>query len=517
MTQTINKAKQATYLLVAFFVVLHLSLATSFGVSVDEAHYGLYALNLDWSYFDHPPMVGWLLALGRPFGLSEFVLRLIPTLIMTLNCALLYQLTSRIYRNPRVGFIAVALFQLGAITQLLGWGMVPDIPLMTWNLLIANLLISLRDEFHWQMWLLFGFFVGLTGLTKYTAIAIPISIFIWLLWERQLITWLRQPPLWLSIIIALIMILPVLLWNHWNQWISFDYQFNHGTAGDWQWKNVGKMQIVQFAAYSPLLFILAISFILTKIFGNKESNKSPTRYSGNKQKKASHSISGERYLLCGALVNLAIVAWSSGNGELLPHWASIGWLLFTPLAAYQLQRSWGSIGGKIWISMVGLLSIVLVSLVFILLAIKPVKSIPGSKDALMDLVGWEAAAHRAEALANQHNAPYLWVANWADASRIAWYTHPSIIQVADNKMNQFEVWNGYPQGTNRAILTLPKRIKDERTPTQRITPVEQNQCTLIDELPYSIEGIEVNVFWYYLCQPLTLDDSVSKPETTLLP
>ena len=39
---------------------LHLALALAVNLSVDEAHYALYASHLDWSYFDHPPLVGWL-------------------------------------------------------------------------------------------------------------------------------------------------------------------------------------------------------------------------------------------------------------------------------------------------------------------------------------------------------------------------------------------------------------------------------------------------------------------------
>jgi len=258
------------------------------------------------------------------------------------------------------------LFHLGVITQLLGWGMVPDVPLITWNLLLANLVMSLRQQFHWQLWMVFGVVVGLTGLTKYTAIAIPVSIAIWLLREKQFIQWLKQPGLWLSIVIAIIMILPVLLWNHWNQWISFDYQFNHGTEGTWKWSNVARMQLVQFATYSPLLFGLGIAFLLSRI---------PLPWTKTAQKKRfqqgiilppEKDNSGESYLLISALVNLAIVGWSSGNGELLPHWAAIGWLLLTPLAAHQLTLSWNSLSGKIWTSIAGGLSIIIAALGFLL-------------------------------------------------------------------------------------------------------------------------------------------------------
>jgi 4-amino-4-deoxy-L-arabinose transferase-like glycosyltransferase len=53
-------------------VLLHLAIGASIGLSVDEAHYLLYAAYPDWSYFDHPPLVGWvqwpLVALGAPSG-----------------------------------------------------------------------------------------------------------------------------------------------------------------------------------------------------------------------------------------------------------------------------------------------------------------------------------------------------------------------------------------------------------------------------------------------------------------
>ena len=41
-------------------VVLHLAMGALIDLSPDEAHYALYASHLDWSYYDHPPLVGWL-------------------------------------------------------------------------------------------------------------------------------------------------------------------------------------------------------------------------------------------------------------------------------------------------------------------------------------------------------------------------------------------------------------------------------------------------------------------------
>jgi hypothetical protein len=49
-------------------LLAHLALAAVLSLSPDEAHYAVYGSRPDWSYFDHPPLVGWIqwpaLALG---------------------------------------------------------------------------------------------------------------------------------------------------------------------------------------------------------------------------------------------------------------------------------------------------------------------------------------------------------------------------------------------------------------------------------------------------------------------
>jgi len=51
------------------FAILRLLVIPTFGLGVDEAHYVLYGRFLDLSYFDHPPLVGWVqAALAWIFG-----------------------------------------------------------------------------------------------------------------------------------------------------------------------------------------------------------------------------------------------------------------------------------------------------------------------------------------------------------------------------------------------------------------------------------------------------------------
>ena len=57
MGQSISWTK-FTATVLGLSVIIHLIFGFLLDFSVDEAHYALYAEHLDWSYFDHPPLVG---------------------------------------------------------------------------------------------------------------------------------------------------------------------------------------------------------------------------------------------------------------------------------------------------------------------------------------------------------------------------------------------------------------------------------------------------------------------------
>jgi len=96
-TQPEQRSRQAAWSLIAGVTLLHLLVAPGIGLSVDEAHYALYGLHLDWSYFDHPPMVGWLQAVILPFAQSDFALRLIPIALSAAASVVLYQLALELF------------------------------------------------------------------------------------------------------------------------------------------------------------------------------------------------------------------------------------------------------------------------------------------------------------------------------------------------------------------------------------------------------------------------------------
>ena len=62
-----------------FFAILNLFLNCHFQLHYDESYYWAFSQNLDWSYYDHPPMISLLIRISNviispflPIGIPFF-------------------------------------------------------------------------------------------------------------------------------------------------------------------------------------------------------------------------------------------------------------------------------------------------------------------------------------------------------------------------------------------------------------------------------------------------------------
>ena len=121
-------------------VLLHLVMGALIDLSPDEAHYALYASHLDWSYYDHPPLVGWSQWLFLQFGGANVWMRVVPMLAWVLTVWGVMRLCDAMY--PQIAMNSVfglrvdlLLLLLSPIPHLLGFALTPDallMPLTCW-------------------------------------------------------------------------------------------------------------------------------------------------------------------------------------------------------------------------------------------------------------------------------------------------------------------------------------------------------------------------------------------------
>ncbi|MGC9386608.1 MAG: ArnT family glycosyltransferase [Hydrogenovibrio sp.] len=482
----------ASLTLVSLVTLWHLLLAGQLNLSVDEAHYALYGLKPDWSYFDHPPMVGWLNALILPFTHSDFGLRLLPATLFALSNWMLYRLTLRLFPDFQWGgFWTLALVNSAIMFQLLSLSMLPDTPLMLASLMLFWHLLNLREsETHSRRalknWLWIGFWLGIAALSKYTAITLVLSLLLVMLMEKRFF-WLKDKGLWLAVILTSLMITPVLYWNANHDWVSFLYQLNHGQHHDhWDWQRALNTQLAQLGVYSPLLYLAGLWLML-----QAWRNPAP----------AADSI---RLLAAFALPIIVLFALNSGYEMSLPHWTQLAWLLISPAVVYWVWQHWARRAVRTLVYISSALTLT-VSLALNSLLALPWMPFPDNENPVRELHGWAQTVALAQSFQNDQQQPPLFAPNWTQASRIGWYAYPQPVYVTDNRFDQFDLWYGQPAPGSDGLLIVPSY---EDIPPKTARPGHFQQCHLLAENPirepnrFGENDITVVTYRIYHCQGL---------------
>jgi hypothetical protein len=190
----------------------------------EEAYHWNFARHPDWSYYDHPPMVAWGIALGRLLlGDTPLGIRLVPILFSVGTTLLLVRLARRFYGEP-AALWAVFLHALQPVTLVVGgWGF-PDSPLLFFWALTLTWVWEALDTGRPGWWLAAGAALGAAMLSKYTAAFLVPSVLLYLLCSRRDRHWLATPWPYLAGVCSLVVFSPVLYWNWAHQWVSFRFQ-----------------------------------------------------------------------------------------------------------------------------------------------------------------------------------------------------------------------------------------------------------------------------------------------------
>ncbi len=214
--------------LVIVSVIIRAFLAFWLEFGNDEVYYVLYALFPDWSHFDHPPMIGWMMQItSLNLQLNhEFFLRLSSVIFMTFNTFIIFNI-GKLIKNERTGLYAAILYNTSIYSGIItGVFILPDTP--------QNLF------WIWSMWLIFNIFkedtitksaqnkllllgltIGLGMISKYTSVFLWIGVIGYIIFNDK--RWLKQSYLYISLIISLLVLFPVIYWNYSNDFISFGF------------------------------------------------------------------------------------------------------------------------------------------------------------------------------------------------------------------------------------------------------------------------------------------------------
>jgi 4-amino-4-deoxy-L-arabinose transferase-like glycosyltransferase len=400
-----------------------LATAPFFDLGVDEAHYVLYAKHLDLSYFDHPPLVGWIHALiYYPFGSNELLARIPAILLLALTSFLCYRFILS-FGSPREALYGTLALNSSFMFGALGLGLVPETVLIPLVFLLIFSIQKVESGGSNTDFFLLGVILGLAGLAKYTSVLFVPALVIYLVLQRRSDI-LLNPRLLITALVALLLISPVLVWNVRNDFISFKFQSGHVVGGDRvSFEKLYLSLATQFVAFSPPLFCLAI-------FGFIQSSRK--FYS---QMKLPLLLGGVPFLF---------FLYASLYKRALPHWNAVFFLLFIPIGTVLLSRIPSRTARNLLVFSLWF-STVISLFVHFELAFKLFR-FPDYKSPFRDIYAVSTSVQQAnkilatDATPNKNKA--LAVTNWSAASRVLYYSLPygSEVFLIDMRRDQFQIW-----------------------------------------------------------------------------
>ena len=203
------------YLLGAI-LVLNLLQAYFTELIYDEAYYWYYSKNLAWGYFDHPPMVAWLIKLSGLVLNGELGVRFMTCLISAATYLVLWKIIDHPKKKDYVLQFFVVTFSM-TLLNAYGFFTLPDTPLI----FFTALFLLLYKRFIKTPTLILSIFLGLVMsalmYSKYHAVLVIVFV---LLSNLKL---LKNKYAWLAVLIALLSYTPHLLWLYENDFVSIKY------------------------------------------------------------------------------------------------------------------------------------------------------------------------------------------------------------------------------------------------------------------------------------------------------
>src|ERR1700675_3623553 len=246
-----------TVLIVLALVALRLIAAAVTPITFDEAYYWMWSKHLAGGYYDHPPMVAFVIRLGTMIaGDTELGVRLVSILLALPMSWAVYRAAAILFGGQRVAATAAILLNVTLMAAVGTLIVTPDAPLLVASSFVLFFLAKVLETGRGAWWLAVGAAVGASLLSKYTALFFGPAILIWLVAVPKLRRWLISPWPVLGGIVSLLIFSPVILWNADHQWVSFIKQIGRARIEDFRPAFIGELIPTQIAFATPLVFIL---------------------------------------------------------------------------------------------------------------------------------------------------------------------------------------------------------------------------------------------------------------------
>ena len=428
----------------------------------DEAYYWQYAQHMDLSFYDHPPMVAWLIWLGTSIlGHNEFGVRIGALICGLISMGYLYALTQNLYDKSTAmrAVLLLTILPLGFATGIL---MTPDAPLVAaWAATLYYMERALIANQN-SAWLGMGIAFGLGMLSKYSLGLLGIAALVFVIIDPTARRWMLRPHPYLAALLAVVLFSPVIIWNYENNWASFSFQSNRVLADTYEF-SVHKLIAHIMILLTPVGFLAAaLAFFPAKI---------PT----------DQQLEQRRHLFVQVFagVPLFICFILSTFDSPRFHWTAPIWLAIFPTIAWMIGQTDHLSAMAKRIQAAWRLTIITCVFAYAFVLHYVVLGIPGIPYQLLtEHYFWREAATEIKQIVQEVRSQtgeepiVVGMSKWSVASALTFYTHNDAkLEVRSRNMfgesgAMYEFWFPSEPPTQRPIIQVGmKRRHLEQTPS----------------------------------------------------
>ncbi|GLQ18265.1 ArnT family glycosyltransferase [Maritalea porphyrae] len=394
----------------------------------DEAYYWLWGQNLALSYFDHPGLAGWLLGLtDAVFGTSLFGLRIASVLTAVGSLWVLWAYAGRILPQHQHRVFLFLTLMIAASPTLFVWStLVYHDHLLIFVSLAAMYFFTcyLGDEAqnkagsHSHLYL-GAFFLGLAGLTKYSAVFMGLAIAILVIGHPKLRHLLAKPHIYLAGTLTIAMQTPTLIWNLNKDFASFGFHFNDRHGAQWL-SEFNSDSFFNFVLVTLLLFGPFLVPPFVRLF----------RQSTNAD-----------FFGVGIWLARLVTVMSTGTFMFISlfsftlwYWSDLSYILMLVMLPVLAMRKWLALS-HIWFG------VVVISLVCANYTIVPIANVLGQRDIEAATVyGWHEIADFVEQAEQKHKTDFVAATRFQSASQLSFAMQRTDITAIEVRPSQFDIW-----------------------------------------------------------------------------
>jgi 4-amino-4-deoxy-L-arabinose transferase-like glycosyltransferase len=253
------------FILLFIYFGLHLLFRTlvSESVGIDEAHQLVLGQKLKWGYGPHAPLYTWLMILFlHVFGWSGFSLTLLREILLFSTYALTYFNARELTRSHAYGIAAAIALQFHPS---LVWESQRELTnsIVASTMVLATLLSFLRiRQDRWGGWIAFGFFGGLTALSKYNAAIFYGAMLIAMISIPEMRQRMLNRRLAMAILVSVVVVTPNALWAYAHRDLTLSLTYKFGIHESMPWVQSVRTGLVNWfvavaAHIAPVIAIFA--------------------------------------------------------------------------------------------------------------------------------------------------------------------------------------------------------------------------------------------------------------------